>query len=48
MRVLGGIMKKFLIAVLLTVMVIGNVAAIDVTFGDVPDSWGGALDDDVK
>lgn len=38
-------MKKFLIAVLLTVMVIGNVAAIDVTFGDVPDSWGGALDD---
>ena len=36
-------MKKVLIAVLLTAMIVGNVAAIDVTFDD-----GGALTDDVK
>ena len=41
-------MKKVLIAVLLAVMVIGNVAAIDVTFGTVPDSWGGALSDEIQ
>ena len=40
-------MKKVLIAVLLTAMIVGNAAAIDVTFGDVPASWGGALDDAV-
>ena len=36
-------MKKILIAVLLTLMIIGNAAAIDVTFDD-----GGALTDEVK
>ena len=36
-------MKKVLIAVLLTAMIVGNVAAIDVTFDD-----GGALTDDIK
>lgn len=41
-------MKKFLIVVLLTAIAIGNVFAIDVTFGDVPDSWAGALDDNIK
>ena len=41
-------MKKIIIAVLLTALVIGNAAAIDVKFGDVPASWGGALSDDVK
>ena len=40
-------MKKVLIAVVLVAMVIGNAVAIDVTFGDVPASWGGALDDAV-
>ena len=41
-------MKKVLFAVLLAALVIGNAAAIDVTFGTVPDSWGGALNDNVK
>lgn len=41
-------MKKFLIVVLLTAIAIGNVFAIDVTFGDVPASWAGALDDNIK
>ena len=41
-------MKKVLFAVLMAAMVIGNAAAIDITFGTVPDSWGGALDDNVK
>ena len=41
-------MKKVLFAVLLAALVIGNAAAIDVTFGTVPDSWGEALDDNVK
>ena len=45
---LGGNMKKVLIAVLLAAMVIGNVAAIDIKFGDVPASWGGALTDEVE
>ena len=45
---LGGYMKKVLIAVLLAAMVIGNVAAIDVKFGDVPASWGGALTDEIE
>lgn len=41
-------MKKFLIVVLLIAIAIGNVFAIDVTFGDVPASWAGALDDNIK
>ena len=32
-------MKKLLIAVLLTVMIIGNVSAVDVDFYDLPDAW---------
>ncbi len=35
----GGIMKKLLIAVLLAAIVMGNVAALDVDFYDLPDAW---------
>lgn len=43
-------MKKLLIAVLLTAMIIGNVAAIDVKFTDVPQSWRdlGDFDDTIQ
>ena len=46
--VLGLCISALVTAVLLAALVIGNAAAIDVTFGTVPDSWGGALNDDVK
>ena len=41
-------MKKVLIAVLLTVMIIGNVAAIDIKYGKEPASWGGTLTQEIK
>ena len=43
-------MKKLLIAVLLAVMVIGNAAAVEVKFTDVPDAWGdfAAIEDELR
>ena len=34
-------MKKVLIAFLLALMIIGNVSAIEITFGDIPGNWPG-------
>ncbi|MBQ3319482.1 MAG: hypothetical protein IJG75_03115 [Spirochaetia bacterium] len=42
-------MKKIIIAVLLTALVIGNAAAIEITFGDIPDNWpAGSLPQEVQ
>ena len=35
----GGFMKKVLVAVLLTAMIIGNAAALEVDFYDLPAAW---------
>lgn len=42
-------MKKVLIAVLLALMIIGNVSAIEITFGEIPDNWpAGSLPQEVQ
>jgi hypothetical protein len=42
-------MKKVLIAVLLAAIIVGNVSAIEITFGDIPDNWpAGSLPQEVQ